>query len=222
MKDVIEPIQVQAETFTVGELKFEAPSPAWIRCLRHYGNLFKFVIGTLNGTPAPWLIYPLRNQQRTIDGFYARSIKPAESRAPFDFQHYHSFGEIPFFNPDHFQWGPTLFQVEGLLDTLSTGLWCPSVVGNFSNAMNNHQIEWLTERYKEKKFKRIVIIRDHDVKEDGRDPGKVGALASLKKLERIGIPATSVRTPFGAKDPGDLFGSELYGDFINNYLGAVQ
>ena len=182
MKPITLEIKVVDDLIKAGDFFFYPPSKEWLKAVSIFDQ-FCFMVGDLGGVTSPYLVLPLRDLGGVCDGFYARALErvdnleAAQKRKAFIFLprqsgfkkfHYHRFGKVPFMLAPEFKWKHTLFLQEGVLDTLSTCLWSPCAMGVFSNAISSTQFDFIYNCYKEGFYKRIVIIRDNDVKDDGK------------------------------------------------------
>lgn len=147
-------------------------------------------------------------------GVYLRSLT--------DRSHTEEMGTSPFFHAPWFDRGAVLFVVEGYLDMLSVARVCPTVVGCGSNSLTKEQVKWLSMMHKSGVFQAVVVIHDNDEKRaDGRKPGMEGAMRSKQYLEEAGLPGMRLPTPFGKKDPGDLYEFAGFEDWIFKLIQSL-
>jgi len=160
---------------------------------------------------APAIYVPVKDWAGTLVGGYFRSI---EGR-----YHHEDMGSSPFFFSESREKSDTVVLVEGMLDLYSVELWHPSVFGIGSSSLSLFQIDWLRLMYATGWQPVLFFMYDSD---PSNQAGLVGANKSINLCSKHGIQAYRVPTPYGEKDPGDLYGDRRLGSVIDQYMRTVS
>lgn len=188
--------------FYANQVEFNAPSENWHKILSVEYKRFLFINYKFRVTYEPSILFPFIDFLGRISGFYIRSTVSKST-------HHHYLGAMPFATSKTPNKG-VLLVVEGLADLLSIHDITPFTAASMSNGLTSYQCDWIYILYKFGFITRVVMIRDNDHRSDKRSPGLTGALASKSKLDKLSVPFIHYTTPFGAKDPGELYGSNEF------------
>lgn len=154
----------------------------------------------------PSIYIPVADYSGTITGGYLRSL---EGRG-----HLTDLGTSPFMWFGNFkERPPVIFMAEGPLDAAAisrAGGCCLSIC---TSAVNSYQIEWLRALSCVWNF---IVLFIHD--NDDQDQGKKGAELTIKRLSYLNIKGVMYSTPFGAGDPGDLYGESAFEKWIQSWI----
>lgn len=183
-------------------------APHWQRIVLSNSDRFRSINHKFNIAPEASLLFPLVDWYGEISGFYLRSIVTKG-------RYCHSLGPMPLAlsrkpNPG------VLLLVEGIADLLSIEDCSPFTAAMMTNGLNSYQQDWIYLLYKKGFITRVVLIRDNDERSDNRNPGLVGAISISKGLNKLGVPFVHYATPYGFKDPGDMYGDPRIKDFARS------
>lgn len=194
-------------------------SKNWLKALRDRTDICNIAVGFSDegniknflSRKSPAIYVPIHDWQGELVGGYFRSI---EGR----FHHEH-MGSAPFIFPKSREQTDALIIVEGVLDMFSIEVWHPMVFGMGSSSLSSFQLDWLRLMYISGWKPTIIFIYDTD---PDNQAGLIGSVKSVKECSKYGIDAYRVPTPYGVKDPGDLYGDERLGSVIDQYLRVIS
>lgn len=147
------------------------------------------------------------NQQQT--GIYLRSMT--------DRSHCEERNCSPFFFCPWFAPHPVLVLVEGYLDMMSVARVHPCVVAMGGVALTKEQSYWLAMMHRCDIFSMVLMIRDVEPSGTG---GK-GAAHTRDLLADVSVPVVVFPTPIGAKDPGELYRSAAWEQWLDSMADRI-
>jgi len=160
---------------------------------------------------APAIYVPLYDWSEELIGGYFRSI---EGRF-----HHEDMGSTPFFFSKSREHSDVVVCVEGMLDLFSVEIWHPTVFGMGSASLSSFQMDWIRLMDVSGWKPTFFFLYDSDPENMA---GLNGANKSVELCSKYGIQAYRVPTPYGEKDPGDLYGDQRLGSVIEQYMRVVS
>jgi hypothetical protein len=182
--------------------------PHWQRIIVSEPERFKGVTNIFEGVTEQALYTILYDWSGSPSGYYIRSVVSGK--------HEHYLGAMPlaFISPPM---TGNLILTEGIADLMTVYKYAACSAAILNNGLNLYQARWINLLYRTSLIRRVIIIHDNDVRQDGRNPGLIGANYSRKRLTSVGVPCLIYPTPYHAKDLGDLFGDTRIPTLISAY-----